>query len=281
MSYRRNVIYLYDGSFEGLLTAVFDCYLYNERPINIEQSCNGQLTLDSEYRTIETDAEKARRVADKIISCAGGNAYRHMYYTHLSEYELREINIFGYVRMCLKFGKAADLYLTVPCVDFVLNASQHTGHEAHKYTGFVRFSELENGIFYSEIEPVHNVLPILAEHFRKRYTTMAFLLHDVKRQMCVVYNGKECVIRETEGLPRLNFSENEAQYRSLWKLFYDTVEIKPRHNEKRRMTLMPKRYWRHMTEFNELTITKPNNPDKKPLSYRGIRKAPLPGSRQV
>lgn len=260
MSDRRNVIYLYDGSFEGLLTAVFDCYLNHELPLDIEPSFNGQLSLDSEYRNIETDTEKARRVADKIITCAGGRAYRHMYYTHLSEYEHREINIFGYVQMCLKFGKAADNHLTSSCVDFVLNASQRTGHEAHKYTGFVRFSELDSGVFYGEIEPVHNVLPILAEHFRKRYSGMAFLLHDVKRQLCVVYNGKSCVIRETEGLPRLSYSENEAQYRSLWKLFYNTVEIKPRHNEKCRMTLMPKRYWRHMTEFDDIPINTSRRP---------------------
>lgn len=255
MSDGRNVIYIYDGSFEGLLTAVFDSYLNHELPLNIETSQNGQLTLDSEYRHIETDTGKARRVAEKIISCAGYVAYKHMYYTYLSEYEYKEINIMGYVKMCLKFGKAADKYLTVSCVDFVLNASQRTGHEAHKYTGFVRFSELDSGVFYGEIEPVHNVLPILAEHFRKRYTHMAFLLHDVKRKLCVVYNGKDCVIRETDGLPRLTYSSDEGEYRRLWKLFYNTVEIKPRHNEKCRMTLMPKRYWRHMTEFDDIPRT--------------------------
>ncbi len=263
MSDRRNVIYLYDDSFEGILTTVFEAYQNHELPLNIEPVYNGQLTFDSEYRHIETDLNKAKRVADKIILCAGYNAYKHIYYTYLSEYSSREMNILGYINMCLKYGKNADNHLTVSCVDFVLNASYRTGHEAHKYTGFVRFSELDNGIFYGKIEPVHNVLPILAEHFRKRYSNMPFLLHDIKRSLCVVYNGSECTIQETDGMPKLNFSNSESEYRQLWKLFYNTVEIKSRHNEKCRMTMMPKRYWRHMTEFDDIPIESKSAPEKK------------------
>lgn len=265
MSYGRNVIYLYDGSFEGVLTSIFNSYLYHEAPISIEREEYGQLTLDSDYRRIATDIEKAKRVADKIIKCAGYNAYKHMYYTYLSEKPLCEVNIADYVKMCLKYGKNADKHLTVPCVDFVLDASLRTGHEAHKYTGFVRFSELEGGIYYSEIEPVYNVLPIIAYHFEERYPTMPFLINDVKRKLCLVYNCKECVIRETNSMPNLRFSEEEQQYRRLWKQFYDTVEIKERHNEKCRMSMMPKRYWKHMTEFDPVIK---DNPEQKSLSYQ-------------
>lgn len=250
---RRAVIYLYDGSFEGLLTCIFEAYARRELPEGIETTENGQLTLESSYSHIETDVEKAKRVAEKIIKCAGRCAYKHMYYTYLSEKPQREMNIFGYVRMCLKHGSAADKYLTTPCVDFVLDASRRTGHEAHKYTGFVRFSELEGNIYYGEIEPVHNILPIIAGHFIQRYGSMPFLIHDKKRRLCLVYNGRDCTIHETNSLPDIRLSEHELEYRRLWKEFYDTVEIKERHNEKCRMTLMPKRYWKYLTEFNELT----------------------------
>ena len=248
------MIYLYDGSFEGLLTAIFDRYLHRERVVGIESTENGQMSLGADYRRIETDTEKARRVADKIISIAGSTAYKRIYYTYLSELPEREINIAGFVRMCLKYGKAADRHMTVHCVDFVLTASHNTGHEAHKYTGFVRFSELDSGVFYGEIEPVHNVLPILAQHFVKRYVSLAFVLHDIKRHIAVVYDGRDCVIRETKKLPSLTYSEDEEYCRELWKQFYRTAGIKDCHNEKCRMTLMPKRYWRHLTEFDETPV---------------------------
>lgn len=264
MSYGRNVIYLYDSSFEGVLTCIFDSYLHHESPISIEREEYSQFTLDSDYRRIPTDTEKARRVAEKIIKCSGYTAYKHMYYTYLSEKPLCECNIGDYVKMCLKHGKNTDKHLTVPCIDFVLDASLRTAHEAHQYTGFIRFSELDGGIYYSEIEPVHNILPIIAYHFEERYPTMPFLIHDVKRKQCLVYNGKESVIRETSSLPALNLSDDEQHYRNMWKKFYDTIEIKERHNEKCRMTMMPKRYWKHMTEFAPSTQ---GNREKKFPAY--------------
>lgn len=271
MSYRRNVIYLYDGSFEGVLTCIFDSYLHRESPLSIEREEYSQFTLDSDYRHISTDLQKAQRVADKIIKCAGYTAYKHMYYTYLSEKPLSESNISDYVKMCLKYGKNTDKHLTVPCIDFVLDAALRTAHEAHQYTGFVRFSELDGGIYYSEIEPVHNILPIIAYHFEARYPAMPFLIHDVKRMQCLVYNGKESIIKKTDTMPVLNFSDDEQLYRNMWKKFYDTVEIKERHNEKCRMTLLPKRYWKHMTEFSPSTQ---NNQEKKSLSCQEIPQIP-------
>ena len=41
----------------------------------------------------------------------------------------------------------------------------------------------------------------------------------------------------------------ELKYRELFKMFYDTIEIKERHNERCRMNHMPKRFWKNMTEF--------------------------------
>ena len=247
------VIYIYDGSFEGLLSTVFCCYADKQIPFAIEKSEYGQLTIDSEYRHVETDLDKAKRVMDKVIKCAGYSAYRNMYYTYLSEKADAEKNIFGYVRMCLKHGSFADRHLTTECVDFVLDAAKRTGHEAHKYTGFVRFSELEGGIYYGEIEPMHNILPIIARHFELRYQNMPFLINDKRRGQCLVYNGKESIIHPVDSTPNIVLSGSEREYRRLWKEFYDTVEIKERHNERCRMSFMPKRYWKYLTELQDFT----------------------------
>ncbi len=51
-------------------------------------------------------------------------------------------------------------------------------------------------------------------------------------------------------------SAEEERYRELWKGFYDTIAIKERHNPRCRMTMMPKRYRGHMTEFSENEFAK-------------------------
>ena len=43
----------------------------------------------------------------------------------------------------------------------------------------------------------------------------------------------------------------ERAFRRLWKLFYDTVEIASRHNDRCRDRHLPKYYRGHMTEFKD------------------------------
>ena len=59
---RTNLIYRYDGSFDGLLTCIFTCYEQKEWPLDIVSDQNAQDTL-CPARTIDTDLVKASRVA--------------------------------------------------------------------------------------------------------------------------------------------------------------------------------------------------------------------------
>ena len=49
--------------------------------------------------------------------------------------------------------------------------------------------------------------------------------------------------------------ETEAQYRRLWRRFYDTIAIRERENPRLRMSHMPKRFWGTLTEFQEESAT--------------------------
>lgn len=248
---RRDVIYLYDGSFEGLLSAVFECYANHDFPSAIEQTEYGQQTLFSDYLHIATDSSKAERVAKKITEVSGSMALHEIYQCYLSTLSGKGIHIFNYIRACLKFGAEVDKHLTIDCVNAVITASKAVGSEAHLYKEFIRFSELENGVYYSKIEPKNDVLPLIAPHFTHRYSSMPFIIHDIVHWQCLVYNGRSCVIREAENMPVLRLSGAETEYRRLWKQFYDTIAIRERRNEKCRMTQMPKRFWRCMTEFQQ------------------------------
>lgn len=247
---RRNVVYLYDGSFEGLLTVVLRCFEDKTMPFSIESADNVQQEIFCDYLYTDTDFEKAKRVYTGIIKKVSPLSLHNIFYAYLSNMPDKGITIFEYILTGLKYGSKTDNYLSLDCVRLISEAAGYVANESHLYTGFVRFSELEGGIYYSEIEPVNNVLPAIANHFIKRYSAMPFMIHDINRKLCLVYNGKECVIKETSSLPKLNYSKEESEYKKLWKSFYDTVEIKERHNEKCRMTHMPKRYWTHLCELN-------------------------------
>lgn len=247
---RRDVVFLYDGSFYGILTVVFECYYRHIMPAGIEVDENVQQELFCDYEYIETDLSKAERVEKSILQKISYRALHNIFYACLSNMENKGISILNYIRAGYKFGREVDNHMVLDCANDVLSASLNVGNEAHLLTGFIRFSKLKGGVYYAEITPKNNVLPAIENHFVKRYSSMPFLIHDKNRNLCLVYNGKESVIRKTESLPKLEFSEDEQEYRKLWKCFFDTVEIKERHNEACQNTHLPKWYRKNMLEFN-------------------------------
>ena len=61
----------------------------------------------------------------------------------------------------------------------------------------------------------------------------------------------------TDSLTLAPPSHREAEYRKLWKTFFDTVAIRERHNERCQNTFLPKRYRSTMTEFQSETVVTP------------------------
>lgn len=249
MSDGRDVVFLYDGSFYGLLSVVFKSYYTRVFPAGIETDENIQERIFCDYEYVETDIKRARRVEESILKKVSAHALHNIYYAYLSNRPDKELAIFNYIRAGYKFGKSVDGHLTLDCVDLVLRAARNVGNEAHLFKEFIRFAELEGGVYYAAIEPKNNVLPAIEEHFVSRYSSMPFLIHDTVRDECLVYNGAGTVIHEAKGLPKLNLSESEKEYRALWKCFFDTVEIKERHNEACQNTHLPKRFRKNMIEF--------------------------------
>ena len=67
------------------------------------------------------------------------------------------------------------------------------------------------------------------------------------------------MIRPVDDFQMAPPDEKEANYRLLWKRFYDTIAIKERENPRCRMTQMPKRYWNTMTEFQDESYFRAGN----------------------
>ena len=59
------VSYVYDGSFAGFLTCVFDSYAHREEPMGFSTPEDGRFTLWPERR-VEADAARARRVYQSL-----------------------------------------------------------------------------------------------------------------------------------------------------------------------------------------------------------------------
>lgn len=250
------MVYYYDGTFEGFLCCIFDSYANKEILTAIYCDEDAMPTLFA-TRSIQTDRTHANRVFRKVVKCSAYAAelLQKGFLTCLPE---KELHLYRMVVKLLKEGPAFLRNFSDDTLHPVAAAVRHLNGEAHLLKGFVRFSEL-GGVLGSEIEPKNRVLPLLRSHFCARYREEKFFIYDRTHKEALFYAAGKAVIQPLEFFQMAPPDETEAHYRVLWKRFYDTIAIKERYNPKCRQTQMPKRYWNTMTEFQDEDSFKPQN----------------------
>lgn len=244
---RTDVIYSYDGCFEGLLCCVFESYEKKEIPLDIIVSDTAQTTF-LPVRDICTDPEKARRVLVSIPRKIGAETLDFIQRAFLTCLPHKELEILRFLRLGYRFGPAVRIMLTNDTVNTLTGAVRHLENESHLLKGFIRFS-VSQGALVAEIEPKNLVLPLLSRHFCERYPEESFLIYDKTHGMALAYRPHRAEILSVESLELPEPDSEELYFRGLWQLFYRTVEVEGRHNPKCRMGHMPKRYWKYLTEF--------------------------------
>ncbi|SHI22979.1 probable DNA metabolism protein [Sporobacter termitidis DSM 10068] len=245
-----DVIYTYDGSFDGFLCCVFESVYAGEVPVDILREEDSPLTL-MEVCPVVTDLTKAERVRASIplkISARALELVTTVFCSCLAQKELRllEFLLRGYReggKLCFRLGDAVMAPL--------LSAEKHLLGEAHLLKGFVRFADV-GGALAAVITPKNYILPFIARHFVLRYHNEQFMIFDKTNKAALVYQNGKAEILRIDHVTVPEISEREARYQALWKQFYNTIAIEGRENPRCRMTHMPKRYWENMLEVSDL-----------------------------
>jgi len=238
----------YDGTFAGFLTCVFENYVNHEEPVEFRGPEEATCSLYPE-RVIVTDQSSAKRVY-RALHKLGPEGRRLAIHGFLTCLPNREIWLWRFLRRGFQHGPSFVQTLEDPAVSKVWTAVRHLENEAHLYTGFARFSDLD-GVLVGEIEPKGRVLPLLRPHFCSRYPQEQLVLHDRTHNEALFHQPGKWAILPVEDFQMGPAGETELEYRRMWRSFYHTIAIQGRENPKCRMTHMPKRYWAMMTEFHE------------------------------
>ncbi len=239
------VIYVYDSSYQGLFSAVFDAVYDRCEPAGIVTGDRLQLALGARYKEAATDAEKARRVLAAARQKLGGEAMRRIYLAFLSSDDGREMAIYRYLMLGFKLGRAASSRLTDADVFRVSTLAQNVSRETDKMQGFMRFSVMESGTQYCRFSPKNNILPLVLGHFASRLRPIPFVIHDTGRALLGVWDTHDKYIVGAEGFIPPEKSADEKAFEEAWRLFYDTIGIGERKNPRLMKQLMPARYFRH------------------------------------
>lgn len=243
-----NTIYLYDGTFNGLLTIVFDSYCSKTLPQKIYSKNEYIENFLDKTNFIYTDNEKADRIWNGIKNQIGTEGLYNSYNAFLSNEKDKEIYILKYLCDGFNLGPSIHNNITTSYVFKVINMRRRALFECHRLKGLLRFQEVGENLCYSSIHPDNNIIEPLGQHFIKRLPSMNFIIHDKIRNICFLYNTKEYKIIDTKNLKIPNISEEEQKYQELWKLFFKTISIKERKNSRCQMQFMPKKYWQDLIE---------------------------------
>jgi len=247
------MILTHDGTFEGLLTAVFEGFRLRISNVRIEADGPATGDLFTEKSFVATDPDKASRVRQKITDIGGKKAIKALYRCFLSEQEDMERVILHAIKRLLKDGGEALTDYRDPTILRLQQIGKQIGREVHRMHAFVRFQGTRDGLFVSLIEPDFNVLPLIGKHFRERYPAQDWLIYDVQRHYGLLYDRdgmRFTTLTEAQHvrLQRDWLTDTEKDYQELWKTYFKAVDIPERRNMKLHVQHVPKRYWKYLVE---------------------------------
>lgn len=252
--------FYYPRSFEGLLSAVFDAYKRRSFPDILLEEGQVEPLMVSVRHQVEQTPEKSGRVFAALQKKLSRLALQKAMLVWLSEEPGSDLLLFNYIRRVLDSPRLLELDLTDPLVLEVNLLARKVAGERCKLLGFVRFQKTAEGIYFSAIAPRYNVLSLLLTHFADRFAAERWLIYDLKRR-CGVYHedGRfhspeldAATLRELEKSGSLGadkLAADETLLQEMWRSYFKSIAIQERRNPELQRRLMPRRYWKYLTEM--------------------------------
>ncbi|NLO21258.1 MAG: DNA metabolism protein [Syntrophomonadaceae bacterium] len=256
--------YLYDGSFDGLLTCIYHHY-YGAAASSIYQQDYYQPGLMVNTKVVETDPALAKRVYIAIEEKISGDALEKTYHVYLSSDSNKENLILNYLRLGFKMGAKVDHYHSHPDVYSLHKLNRRVGIETHRLLGLLRFKDTGR-FLYAAMSPDHHILTLIADHFADRLAGERWIIHDQKRKLAIVYVGQDdskmkpiqdkWYLTDFAYLMEDDIADKDQHWQQLWQLYFQKIGIESRLNPRLQSQFVPQRYRRHLLEFQYTSGTR-------------------------
>ncbi len=248
-------IFIYDGTFEGLLSVVFDAYTLRSFPDRL-YTAGAVLPLTAvNSHVVLTEAEKVGRVFAGLRKRLSEDGLINFMRVWLSEEEGSDELLFRFMCKVFDAKRSIERDMGDPDVLALVKISVGVRREMEKLMGFVRFQKTRQGVYFAAVEPRYNTVPLLLKHFADRFADQEWIIYDMRRHYGIMHKaGSLEEIFLDEGQVRdgaLNaglLAEGEELLQTLWKQYHVSIAVKERGNLRLQRQFMPKRFWRYLTE---------------------------------
>ncbi|WP_243732513.1 TIGR03915 family putative DNA repair protein [Pedobacter metabolipauper] len=182
------MIYLIDGSLEGLLCAVFEWFERKPGPVILKTVQHYQPDAFIQTFQVDNDLNKADRVWKGLQRKLDKRWIRHFYCTFLSELPEAYSSLFEFACYIFSNPPGAEANYGNAHVLALSQTAHKVEREKHRMEAFIRFEHTADGMFYCGIDPDFNVLPLIMNHFKNRYADQRWIIYDLKRHYGLYYD---------------------------------------------------------------------------------------------
>ena len=246
---------IYEGSWLSFLTVVFEVYERKLEAVNIVKNTKAQINIFGVPLLIGVEHNKAKRVVQGLKDKLSTEGLKNLFSCFLSELDGIENDMLSFIRLVFENEKSVETAYGYSEVLKLSKVGRMVYREKHRMEAFVRFQLTQDDIYYSSIEPDFNVIPLITNHFKKRYADQKWIIYDLKREYGIFYDLIEineiCFDFKNEGQSIKDekvFKDDEMLYQVLWQDYFKHINIASRKNTKLHLKHVPKRYWKNLVE---------------------------------
>ena len=251
------LIFRYDKTFEGLLTAIFDAYSIKRFPDILLAAEETPPLFYDEIITVVTDEERSNRVWKGLQKKLSASALTSLTTCWLSELPEIDLVLFSYIHKAIDAPRSIELNFGAPDVLELSKVWKKVNNERLRVMQFLRFQKAADGTYFAALKPLYNVISLVIPYLQDRFADQKWLLYDLKREYGYYHDLStitEVHFEQKEGHLQSGFldenimDQDEKLFQKLWQTYFKAITIKERTNPKLHRQNLPIRFWKYLPE---------------------------------
>lgn len=236
---------IYDGTWDGLLSAIF--IAFPRADVGIRPGVGGIEPTMFDTHAVQTNMVHAERLS-KGMARLHREMPNFVYKGFLCEQPGYEDDLLHALRLGFHLQTDPFTQRQHPFVYRVCAAQNRAAGEAHRMLGLVRFVQAHDDLFLGDISPDCNILPLIGQHFHERFNKQRLILRDVRRMTAMVSTTRAWWIVElSEPLKPL---PPDKRYGTMWHSYFRAIAQPERANPHLQQHYVPLKYRKFLTEFD-------------------------------
>ncbi len=215
-------VLIYDGSFDGFLTAVYHVFENQLKDVEIVKPKQYQPNIFIESEEILTNNRKAKRVWQALQIKVTNSVTNRLYAGFLSEIKGVENALLRFIISAYSSESFMHTNYENKDVLRINQVSKMVFRERNRMEAIAKFQLTKDGIYFATVEPEFNVLPLLLKYAKDKYPDCQWIIYDKKRRI-----GVHCIDGVIQWINQEEFFSRTS--RLLKKKYHDSLFLDSNH----------------------------------------------------